>query len=169
MARGKDSSAILGEADGGFLTEEQERRAKAFLREREDEDRKAEQQQAKEHGRRQDKERRQVPRGTGIGGRGLAGGAGEVARQSAEKAGAGPTGQRTAEMLGAIAPATTRVVSKELTAPIVKRLGDRLTKPSPEFETPEKAAMRQTLPEGTQASMAVEMGMAGPAVVKAHP
>ena len=31
------------------------------------------------------------------------------------------------------------------------------------------AAMRQTLPEGTQASMAVEMGMAGPAVVKAHP
>ena len=59
MARGKDASAILGEADGGFLTEEQERRAKAFLREREDEDRKAERQQAKE--------RR-------IGGRGSAGG-----------------------------------------------------------------------------------------------
>lgn len=82
-----------------------------------------------------------------VGSAGLAGGAGEVARQSAEKAGAGPTGQRTAEMLGAIAPATTRVVSKELTAPIVKRFGDRLTKPSPEFETPEKAAMRQTLTE----------------------
>jgi len=48
MARVKDSSAILGEADGGFLTDEQERRAKAFLREREAEDRKAERQQGKE-------------------------------------------------------------------------------------------------------------------------
>ena len=74
MARGKDSSAILGEADGGFLTEEQERRAKDSLREREAEDRKAEREQAKEHERRQDKERRQVPRGAGIGGRGSAGG-----------------------------------------------------------------------------------------------
>ena len=58
------------------LTEEQEKRAKAFLREREDEDRKAEREQAKEHERRQDKERRQVPRGAGISGRGSAGGGG---------------------------------------------------------------------------------------------
>jgi len=82
-----------------------------------------------------------------VGSAGLAGGAGEVARQSAEKAGAGPTGQRTAEMLGAIAPATARVVPKELAAPLVEKFGKRLTKPSPEFETPEKAAMRQTLTE----------------------
>ena len=70
MARGKDSSAIPGEADGGFLTEEQERRAKAFLREREAEGQKAEREQAKEH------ERRQVPRGAGVSGRGSAGGGG---------------------------------------------------------------------------------------------
>jgi hypothetical protein len=57
MARVKDSSAIPGEADGGFLTEEQERRVKAFLREREAEDRKAEREQAKE---RDAAERRQI-------------------------------------------------------------------------------------------------------------
>lgn len=78
---------------------------------------------------------------------GLAGGAGEIARQSAEKAGAGEPGQRTAEMLGAITPTAARVATQRVAAPIVQRIGKRLSTPSPEFETPEKAAMRQTLTE----------------------
>jgi hypothetical protein len=82
-----------------------------------------------------------------VGSAGLAGGAAEVARQYAERAGAGQTGQRVAETLGAITPAAAGAATRRAAAPIVEKVGKRLTTPYPEFETPQKAAARQTLTE----------------------
>lgn len=85
--------------------------------------------------------------GSMTGSAGLAGATGELARQTAEKQGAGEAGQKLAEMGGAIGPSAARMATSRLAAPIVEKVGKRLYQPPAEIATPEKAAMRKALTE----------------------
>lgn len=80
-----------------------------------------------------------------IGSAGLAGGAGEIARQQAQSSGAGPIGQKMAETVGALAPSGARVAVQRAAAPIVEKVGQRLYTPPADLATPEKAKMREAL------------------------
>lgn len=78
-------------------------------------------------------------------GAGAAGASGELYRQAAERGGAGPLGQQTAEMVGAFAPTTASLATKRALAPAVEAVGKRLYQTPPELRTPAKTQLQQQL------------------------
>lgn len=86
---------------------------------------------------------------------GLAGGAGEVARQAAEARGAGPGGQQLAEFAGALTPSAARAATARAAAPVVEAAGKKLYEIPEAIRTPEK---QQALRTAQEAGMRVLPG-----------
>lgn len=90
-----------------------------------------------------------------IGGAGLSGATGELARQSAAAGGAPQYAQQLAEQAGALAPTAGRMAVQRAAAPLVEAAGKRLYSVPKEIATPEKA---QALQEAEQRGMRVLPG-----------
>lgn len=73
-----------------------------------------------------------------VGSAGLAGGAGEIARQSAEAGGASKPVQTLAEMGGAMAPSAAGAAVKRAAAPVVEAAGKKLYEIPEAIKTPER-------------------------------
>jgi hypothetical protein len=80
-------------------------------------------------------------------GAGAAGGAAELGRQQAEKAGAGPVGQQLAETTAAFAPTATNIALKRALAPGIEKIGKALYTTPQELRTPAKTQLQQQLTE----------------------
>ena len=68
---------------------------------------------------------------------GIAGGAGEIARQAAETGGAGTLGQTAAEFAGQMAPSAARAAAARGVASLAEKTGKRLYSIPEEIKTPE--------------------------------
>jgi hypothetical protein len=85
--------------------------------------------------------------GGAVGSAGLAGGAGEISRQIAEKSGAGKTGQQLSEMVGGLAPSAASTAVKRATAPVVEAAGKSLYKIPETVASPERERVLQQAKE----------------------